>query len=99
MRRIYDDLEFCTAVDVIDLHQFHQPDFAALVFDDKMPFALIVDVFVVELGKLHKGFIGFFKPITHHTGVMLSIWWMNAKSSRSNGRSLTLVVLDICVSL
>ncbi|MNF07271.1 hypothetical protein D3C80_2074150 [compost metagenome] len=73
MGRIYDDLEFCAAVDVVDLHQFHQPDLGAFVGDDKTPFALIVDVFVVEIGKLDKGFVRFFKPIAHHAGVVVHL--------------------------
>ncbi|MOA01489.1 hypothetical protein D3C78_1209000 [compost metagenome] len=73
MSRINNDLEFCAAVDVVDLHQFHQPDFGALVFDNKAAFALVVDVLVVQVGKLNKGFVRFFEPIAHHAGVVVHL--------------------------
>lgn len=73
MGGIDDDLEFCAAVDVIDLHQLHQADLGAFVLDDKAALALIVNVFVVKIGKLDKGFVGFFKPIAHDAGVVVHL--------------------------
>jgi hypothetical protein len=30
-------------------------------------------MFVVEIGKFYEGFIGFFKPVAHHAGVVVHL--------------------------
>ena len=72
-----DDLVFGAAVDMVDFDKFDQAGdvvafaaFVRAVFDDEAAFALVADVFVVEVRQFVEGFIGFFKPVAHHVGVV-----------------------------
>ena len=68
------------------------------MLDDKAALALIVDVFVVEIGKFDKGFVGFFKPIAHDAGVVVHLV-DERQIVPFNGRNLTLAVLDMWAPL
>lgn len=58
---------------MVDFNQFHQSGLFTSAFNDKAAFALIVNVFVVQVGQFDKGFIGFFKPVTHNAGIVVEL--------------------------
>lgn len=58
---------------MVDFNQLNQSGLFAVAFNDKAAFALIVNVFVVQVGKLNKGFIGLFKPVAHNAGVVVEL--------------------------
>jgi len=63
--RCNDDLKLGSAVDMIDLDKFDQPDALLATFGDKASLALVVNVFVVEITELDIGFIRLFEPVVH----------------------------------
>jgi len=68
-----DDLELGPAVHMVDLNQLDQSGFIAVAFDDKAALTLIVNMFVVEIGKFNEGLIRLFKPIAHYAGVVIEL--------------------------
>jgi hypothetical protein len=58
---------------MVDFNQLNQTGLFAIVFNDKAAFTLIVNMFVVQVGKFDKGFIGFFKPVAHNAGVIIEL--------------------------
>ena len=58
---------------MVDFHQLHESGLIAIAFDHKATLALIVNMLVVQIGKLNEGFIGLFKPVAHHAGVVVEL--------------------------
>lgn len=73
---------------MVDFNQLHQSGFIAIAFDHKATLALVVNMLVVQIGKLNEGFIGLFKPVAHHTGVVVELV-NKAQIFALKGRSLT----------
>lgn len=46
---------------MVDFNQLHQSGFIAIAFDDKAALALIVNMFVVQIGELNEGLVRLFK--------------------------------------
>ena len=51
--------------------QLDKADRPALDFDNKAAFALVMDMFVIQIGQFDKCLIRLFKPITHDAGVII----------------------------
>ena len=68
-----DNLELGATVNVVYLHQFNQPGFFAIAFDDETAFTLIVNVFVVKVREFDEGLVRLFKPVTHYAGVIIKL--------------------------
>ena len=58
---------------MVDFNQLHQSGFIAIAFDDKAALALIVNMFVVQIGELNEGLVRLFKPVAHDAGVVIEL--------------------------
>lgn len=60
-------------MNMVDFNQLYQPGFIAIAFDDKATLALIVDMFVVQIGELNEGLVWLFKSVAHDAGVVIEL--------------------------
>ena len=58
---------------MVDFNQLHQSGFIAIAFDDKAALALIVNMFVVQIGELNEGLVRLFKPASALVALQVTV--------------------------